>query len=793
MRPEPDLLLPVLLIFAVAAVALATPANAQVSLHGERWEDLQPAPPASPESPAPVAVTDRVVTLAPNEAPDGSPGLQIEARWLLGEGAPAWLDLRLCDASAFVSDVTVDGVPAPLYAALDGTHLVAWLEAGAVIELSATLPADPLRAPVAVSLLPGASGTTRMLSRGERVPAWTGGVVVDRALWGAAPRLTVQLVDPPEAATASQLLVAAEVGLGVTVAEDLLHVHARVRHLVRRGRLDQLVIDVPGAGSDLAVTGANVGGFDRRGDRIVVSLRQPAEHLAALELTWSAPLPQGEEERVELPVVRPVGVSRSSTTLQLARSGDVEVLPDLTGWTATASTELPSWARDLVSGSLTASYTGTGRSAGALALLRFVPVQGPEVMVDIAEVTLATSRDGRVLMRARYEVLNDRAAALRVHLPDDAKLLALRVGETAAAVTWDRDGALRVPLRRSIESLGGLLSFPVELALLFEDSEWRRRERRELPLPQVDAPVAVLRTTAHLPVGYTPWKADQLPDQVDAFSRGEDINYGIAITTEADRDKVARADALFGQAIQAWEGNEFRTAQGLLDELGGLGADNKNVTRLQGNLSLLLSDEEDADDDGDGRAPAAKPSSQAVVMARRVKEHARAKAGKDEEAWEDAQREAERNYREGDYAAAEEQAAIALELGDKLQMLEQEESAEVSTRNAKVSEVLEKAKKKRQIRSTSRSRGATGISVGAGKKAPAFKSIEVEPTPEPEATPSLDMPVLAPPPAIEATTRSVMVPEIGTALRFQKLLLPAGAAPTVTLGARAVRSLLETS
>ncbi len=789
MRSEPDLLVPVLLIFAIAAVALASPAEAQVSLHGERWEDLQPGPLANPESPAPVAVTDRVVTLTPDLAQDGSPGLGIEARWLLGEGAPAWLDLRLCDASAFVSDATVDGVPAPLYLAPDGTHLVAWLEAGAVIELSATLPADPLRATVAVSLLPAASGTTGVTSFGERVPAWTGGVVVDGALWGAAPRMTLRLVDPPEPTTAAQLLVAAEVGLGVTVADDLLHVHARVRHLVRRGRLDQLVIDVPGAGSDLSVTGPNVGAFDRRGDRIVVSLRQPAEHLAQLELTWSGPLPQGEEERVPLPVVRPVGVSRSSMTLQLARAGDVEVLPDLSGWTATASTELAVWARDLVSGSLTASYTGTERSAGALALLRFVPVQGPEVMVDVAEITLAASRDGRVLMRARYEVLNDRAAALRVLLPTGARLLALRVGGTGAVVTWDDDGALRVPLRRSIESLGGLLSFPVELALLFEDAEWRRRERRELALPQVDAPVAVLRTTAHLPPGYSPWRADTLPDQVDSFSRGDDINYGIAITTEADRDKVAQADALFGQAIQAWEGNEFHAAQGLLDELGGLGADNKNVSRLQGNLSLLLSDEEedDADADGDGRAPAAKPSSQAVVMARRVKEHARAKAGKDESAWEDAQREAERNYREGDYAAAEEQAALALKLGDKLQMLEQEESAEVSTRNAKVSEVLEKSRRKREIRSTSARRRASGLGMPGAKKVPAFKSFEVS-VPEPAP----DLPVLAPPPAIEASTRSVMIPEIGTPLRFQKLLLPAGAAPTVTLGARAARPSLET-
>lgn len=777
MRYEPDLLPPVLLLFVLAAAVLTPSAQAQVTLDGRRWQSLQPSPTPGPESPPTLAVTDRVVTLTPAVAADGAPGLSVEARWLLGPGAPAWLDLRLADTGLFVTSVTVDDVPAPVYPADDGAHLVAWLQPGAVVALSGTLSADPTRGPVVVSLLPAGSGVNRLVGAGARVPAWTGGVVVGHALWGASEHLTVRLVDPTDAVDPVQTLVAAEVGLGVTVADDLLQVHARVRHLVRRGGVEQVVLDVPGAGSDLEVTGPNVGSIDRRGDRVVVALRQPEAHLAALELRWSAPVPRGDETSVSLPTVRPVGVSRTATSLQLARSGDVEVLPALTGWAAAASTELPPWARDLVSGSLTASYTGTGRSQGRLSLLRYVPVQGPEVMIDVAEILLATSRDGRVLMRGRYEVLNDRAAALSVRLPPGARLLALRVGEAAATVTWDGDGVLRVPLRRSIESLGGLLSFPVELALLFEDTPWQRRERRTLPLPEVDAPVAVLRTTAHLPPGYTAWKADALPDQVDSFSRGEGITYGIEIVSEVDRDTVARADALFGQAVMAWEGNEFHAAQGLLQELGELGASNENVARLQGNLSLLLADDEDAEDDEDGRAPAAKPSSQTVVMARRVKEQAKAKAGEDEEAYDHAQREAERSYREGDYAAAEEQATRALDLGDKLQMLEQDESAEVSTRNARLTEMLGEVRRERKKRPSSRGTGAGTSSYGTSV---------IEKTVDAPAAPVV---LHAPPPpsAIAATTRSVLVPELGAALRFQKLLLPAGAAPTVTLGARAVR------
>jgi len=494
-------------------------------------------------------------------------------------------------------------------------------------------------------------------------------------------------------------------------------------------------------------------------------------------------------------------VTGTRAALQLARSGDVEVLPTLTGWTPTASTELAPWARGLVDGTPTASWVGSGRSGGSLALLRYVPLQGPEIVVDVAEVLLATSRDGRVLLRARYEVSNERASVLRVHLPDDARLLALRVGDQPVATTFDRDGALRIPLRRSIESLGGLLSFPVELAILVQGAPWTRRELRDVPLPVVEAPVAILRTTAHLPPGHRPWRTHRLDGHVDDFTRGEGITYGIQVRTEADRDKVAQADAIFGEAVRAWETNSFEEAQGLLDELGALGAGNENVAKLQGNLSLLLEDEEE---DGDVETDDAPASTQSVVLARRVKDQAKAKAGAEERAWEEAQREAERSYRAGDYARAEEEAEKALELGRKLERYEQKESAEVSTRNAKVGKVLEEARRGRSRRRASKSAAGPALG-GLAKKPPTAVELALEPAseapPPPEPSPDaanldgrFDMDAddvtgtfafdRAP---VFATTRSVPVPELGSVLRFQRLLLPSGAAPTVTLGARAAR------
>ena len=800
MRPEPELQVPILLIFAVAAVVLATPADASVvTVHGTRWQAMQPGPEGASPSPPPIHIADRVVALTPDAATDGSPGVAIEATWTVSDGAPAWVDLRLVDRGVLVTDVRIDGVPAPTWPAADGTHLVAWLEPGSRIALRGVRPGDPLRSSMSWALLPAASGISTFEETGDRVPAWTGGVVVDHALWGGGGRIGSQLV-PPKASTPDGLLVSAEIGLGVTITEDLMHVRGRVRHLVRRGVLEQVVFVVPRAGRDLKVTGPNVGRFESRGNTVVAILRTPTNTLSTLELSYSLDVPAGEGASLPLPRIDALDVTGARTTLQVARSGDIEVLPELTGWSTTASTELPAWGRGLVDGAPTASFLGTERSSGSLSLLRYVPVQGPEVLVDVAEILLATSRDGRVLLRARYEVTNERAAVLRVHLPDASRLLALRVGDSPVATTFDSDGALRIPLRRSIESLGGLLSFPVEFAILVEDDPWARRELRTVPLPQVEAPIAILRTTAHLPPGHLPWRTRQLSGYVQDFTRGAGITYGIQVRSEADRDRVAQADAIFGEAVRAWETNSFEEAQGLLDELGALGAGNENVAKLQGNLSLLLEDEEE-DGEADTDAPA---STQSVVLARRVKDQAKAKAGAEERAWEEAQREAERSYRAGDYARAEQEAEKALEIGKKLERYEQKESAEVSTRNAKVGRVLEEARKGRSRRRASTSAAGPAFG-GFAKKAPAAVESSLEPAseapPPPEPSPDalnvdgrFDMDAddvtgtfAFDPAPVFATTRSVPVPELGSVLRFQRLLLPSGAAPTVTLGARAAR------
>ncbi|HEY8377085.1 MAG TPA: hypothetical protein VIK91_11375, partial [Nannocystis sp.] len=268
-------------------------------------------------------------------------------------------------------------------------------------------------------------------------------------------------------------------------------------------------------------------------------------------------------------------------------------------------------------------------------------------------------------VRAHYEVRNERAAYLRLSPPAGFRVIGVRVGGTTATPARAEDGGWIIPLLRSVETVQGLLSFPIEVILLGETEGWRRRERRMLALPVVDAPIAVSRLTLYLPPGYRSRKKPGEGDVVARFTRGEGITYGLGVGEVG----AARADALFQDAVQSWLRNDFDAAQQKLDELRAMGAKNENMARLQSNLDVVS-----------GKAI----SSQDLSLQRRVREQARARAYAEVQAQADLMKKAEEAKARGDYEEAASSYRQALDVGGKLAQLEQAESVEQKVTNAQI-------------------------------------------------------------------------------------------------------------
>ncbi|MCH9688847.1 MAG: tetratricopeptide repeat protein [Deltaproteobacteria bacterium] len=801
----PDLLLTSALWALLAPIPVDP---GEVELDGSRWEALQPP---SERAPGPM-VLRRDVTISP--APGG---VKVVARWALHSERDAWFGNQILGPTAHLRRARWGGSEATVWSGGQGALVVERLDGAVVLEVEALIPGDPangvdltlMGAPRGVVTLEGFSDPMRIDDVAEERP------VVRRGAGGfstGASQLHLGPPAPPPPGDRGPVVVA-HVGMGLTVGDAEIRGRARLRWEIRQGSRDTLTFVARDVGDDLEVEGPQVSRWTREGDRIRVELGASTEGRVDVDLRWSVAVPSGAEARMALPELIPDDVFRSDAAVQLARDGEVDVRPDLSAWTPVAARQLPDWAEGLVEGSPTAALTRTRVDAddGALDLLRLEPVPGPSMVIDVADVRLATTELGRTVLRARYEVRNERASHLELRPPPGMRL----VGVTVAGrpVTPGRSGdALRIPLPRSIETLGGALAVPVTVGLLGEGDGWARRERRAMPLPRVDAPVNVLRVAVHLPVGYVSQATAGTGAVVEAFSQGDAVAYGFD-----DDAGVAWADEVFAGAVDAWNDNDFALAQQRLDALILRRVTSDDIRGLQANLDLVrpptpeiaVFEPEDADkealrtaEEGDDvtvyefadeeleanlmvrpesavvNLPA--PAQRTSAAARRIRARVRARSGKKKQQFDRRKRRAKSLKNEGRYDEAADAYREALEDSRDLGALEDAESVEYEVEAQELRRELE------QVESHTRPEPEAAAEPEPAEQISRFVSpddeldlvggivVHLDPSPDDPVAITLE----------RAHGPVVMVPRIGELVRYEHRLLDGGEGRTVDIHAR---------
>jgi hypothetical protein len=666
-------------------LGLAEALASEVTLSGARHQSLLPPTPSEPELPGPLVV-QRQLWLQPV----GDVQLDVRAKWRVELLEPGVFSAVLAGPSLVVDRLVVDGeLIAANHNDAGELLLQVALERSCSIELTGHVLGDP-GSGVALSLLPAGSG--RMEHPGDFAVQGPGAVLIAPGVSLGAPE-QLAVAPAPVRNEAQGTLVLGETALGITVGEAEVRVRGRLRWRITRGELARVSFEAPSAGEDLEVKGAVLASWHRSGDHIEVELRQPERSLVDLEVSYTAAAGGGETSQLPVPALRPDGVFRTTSTLQLARDGQLDLVPELPGAVVAAPDDLPAWGRDLVEGAPTGSFVGV-TGGGKVTVYRFTPADSPATIVDVASYTMSVTDEGRVLLRAHYAVRNDRGATLRVTPPPGLLPIGARVGGEVATVAREGETWL-VPLEKSVETVEGLLSFPVEVLFLGElPGGWSRKG--VLRLPSVDVEVAVARATVHLPPA---WKSRLRPGEdgvVETFTEGQGITYGFSVGDV----RAGQADMLFQQAVDAWMGNDFDETGKILDELEQMGASNADMGRLRSNLDVVS-----------GKAKDKADSSGNEQLERRVLEQARARSSEDEEAQKEELKKAEEAYNAGDYQAAEEAYRNALEVGENLAKLQAEEDARQSKLNESVKEKLaasQQVQKQKVASSTSQSNRYSG-------------------------------------------------------------------------------------
>ena len=709
------------LILLASLAAHAAPADGVVTVDGETWARLVRVDKEDPgEGHGPAAVAREVRLRWDGEV------VHVTARWRVEAQEAGWWRARLAGPGVLVQRVTWNGARPSTSSDASGTWVTGRVRGPVELVLYGTLAQDPTRGAARVELAPASIGTV-LVDAGKLEGTLSGAdvVPVDGSWWTSSPDLKLTVAPKRRAARDRRTLAVAASGIGLTVGEGELRGKARLQWTLRQGELKAVSFTVKDVGTDLDVVGPGVAAWSRQGDRVTVRLDKPVRDRVDLELSWSSALVASAESRVAVPVVIPGDAFRVQSSLQLAKDSELEVVPALKGWTPVAASQLQTWGTDLIEGTPTAAYElgGPGKS-GSLSLLRFVPAAGPEVMVDVAAYTMTASAEGRTLTRALYTVRNERAGNLRFRPPEGYSVIGVRVaGDTAIPARTGGDWV--IPLPRSVETVKGLVSFPVEVILLGRlDERWSRREIREVPLPRIGAPVAVNRVTLTLPPTWTDELEEGEHGRVDDFSEGEGIAYGFGVGGTDE----AKADQLWQDAMGSYMDNDFDKADELLNQLDDMGADNENLARLRSNLDVVQ-----------GRSSGGESA-----MSRRVVAQAKSRGEDDRRRREQILREAEQQLEAGDYEQAERAYKKAHSLSQKLSKLEQKESVEEKEKVQYAVTNAVKAKEKREERAKNQAVYRAAQEAAPEPDVSGFVELEDErsfsfqaPPDEPEPTPEV--------------------------------------------------------
>ena len=267
------------------------------------------------------------------------------------------------------------------------------------------------------------------------------------------------------------------------------------------GRTDRIELTLPRGAARVSVTGPHVRETRPRSGGVSVFLRGKIDGQTRLAVNFE--LPAGRADRKSLAGfgVRD-GAWSGGNLVITSTAGGVEVEQvAATGLRELALWQIPLRAAAILPGAPALAYEITGRSFSAeVEAVDLGEFALRESIADLAQHQLLFRADGVILCKTSYEIRNRTRQFLRLSLPAGAKVLAAHVNDKSAPLSPVGGDEYLLPLVRSKASVKGLVSFPVEVVVMYRAERLAKGVGEvEIPLPRIDLPVAYAWALAHVP------------------------------------------------------------------------------------------------------------------------------------------------------------------------------------------------------------------------------------------------------------------------------------------------------
>ena len=343
--------------------------------------------------------------------------------------------------------------------------------------------------------------------------------------------------------------------------ESVQQVRARLNVRIVGGERDSLSLQFPAGADRIRVTGPDVREARVSGRSAVVHLKgaiSGATHLSVqFTIPWSAKKGKTSLSGFGISGGRVCGGALVVTS----GTGGIVLEEEMTGLNGLGLWEVPTEAASLTTAPAILAYELTGRDwriAVDVVSLAELPMR--ETLIDEANYTVLLRPDGGMMTKVHFRVRNRNRQFLELRLPDNLQRIVLaRVSEKAVTVSRTPAGRLLIPLDKSVQTVGGGVSFPVEVVLLGRADGLQTRGRLSLLLPCADIPTAQAKCLIYVPEGFEPkdWQgAFRLSEKLTAVVERMEYGRGHVEPEKAERVKVSERER---KRLLAY--NYFRAAQ----------------------------------------------------------------------------------------------------------------------------------------------------------------------------------------------------------------------------------------
>ena len=299
------------------------------------------------------------------------------------------------------------------------------------------------------------------------------------------------------------------------------HVTAALTVAIAGGASDRIALVLPASADRVVVSGPDVQEFQAAGGEVKVFLRGRIRGRTPLNVSYEMPPVKVGPQDFGVLGVRD-GHWTGGTLVVTNTAGGSEILPStITGLKELALAEIPSSASGILGGPAVLAYEISARDWSASVEQVFLGEFAlRESIADLAHYEVFFTDDGSVFCKVSYEIRNRNRQFLRLDLPPGSRVLLARVNEKAQPLSPvpGQDDAWLLPLVRSMPSVKGLVSFPVEVVFVSRGRALRDKGTAEVPLPAVDLPIAYAWCRAYVPSGMEVRQWSGPLKRVDSFS-----------------------------------------------------------------------------------------------------------------------------------------------------------------------------------------------------------------------------------------------------------------------------------